>query len=274
MAQQDYEIINGDCFDWLNQNLDIFFHLSFLDPPFNQKKSYRVYWDNRREDIYWAKMEELLSTIYKQTIHGGGIYFMQREKHIGHMLAALSDAKWNVKNVIIWRKKTSPTPHINHFNKQYQVIAYAIKGKQPRVFNKLKIDAPQPLNHKIPKEDGYYITDIWDDIYELSSGYFAGKEVIRDIEGTRIHLQQAPISLLLRIILTSTIPGDTILDPMAGTGTAAVVSSQLNRKSISIEIDPFNAKIIQDRLENIRPADNITKYYNYYRHTKNLKKIW
>jgi hypothetical protein len=46
-------------------------------------------------------------------------------------------------------KKTSPAPKSNHFNKQYQVIAYAIKGKRPRVFNKLKIDAPQPLTHKI-----------------------------------------------------------------------------------------------------------------------------
>jgi DNA modification methylase len=274
MEEKNQTILEGDCYEWLNQNPDTYFHLTFLDPPFNQKKTYRLYRDNRRSDIYWARIGALLSSIYRQTIQGGAIYFMQREKHIEHMLAALRDAKWNVKNLIIWKKKTSPTPHSGLFNKQYQVIAYAIKGKRPRVFNKLKKDSPQPLNHKIPKSDGFYLTDIWDDINELSSGFFAGKEAIRDITGTRIHLQQSPISLLLRMILTSTNPGDTIFDPMSGLGTTAIVAVQLKRKSINIEIDPFNVQVIRQRLEIIRNSDQIQKYFKYYRHTKNLDTIW
>jgi site-specific DNA-methyltransferase (adenine-specific) len=274
MDKNNQKIIEGDCYDWLNQNPDTYFHLTFLDPPFNQKKIYRTYRDNRRGDIYWAKIKTLLTSIYKHTEYGGGIYFMQREKNIEYMLATLSDAKWIVKNLIIWKKKTSPPPCKNHFNKQYQVIAYATKGKRPRVFNKLKIDSPQPLNHIIPKNDGYYLTDIWDDINELSSGYFAGAEAIRDTDGVRIHLQQTPIALLLRIVLTSTLPGDIVFDPMAGIGTTAVVSSQLHRKSISIEIDPSNAQIIRDRLEYHRLVDDIKKYYDYYRHTPDLNEIW
>jgi len=268
------EIVEGNCYDWIDENPDVSFHLTFLDPPFNRKKSYRLYYDNRRFDKYWAEIDELLSEIYNRTCYGGSIYFMHREKQIEYLLAALGDTKWNIKNLIIWKKQTSPPPSCNHFNRNYQVIAYAIKGKQPKVFNKLKIDAPQPPHHKKPKKDGFFLTGVWDDIKELSSGYFAGKEAIRDIEGTRIHLQQTPIALLLRIILSSTIPGNTVFDPMAGTGTTAIVSSQLGRKSINVELDPFNVQIMRERLEIVNPADNIMQHYNYYRYTPELKTIW
>jgi len=80
--------------------------------------------------------------------------------------------------------------------------------------------------------------------------------------------------LLLRIILSSTLPGDTVLDPLAGTGTTLVVAYQLGRNSIGIEIDPDYVKIIKKRLKFLRPSDAISKYYNYYRFTPNLREIW
>jgi len=42
---------------------------------------------------------------------------------------------------------------------------------------------------------------------------------LRRDNGERAHKQQAPIALLLRIILASSQPGDTVFDPFAGTGT-------------------------------------------------------
>jgi DNA modification methylase len=112
----------------------------------------------------------------------------------------------------------------------------------------------------IERENGIFVTDVWDDIRELTSGYFAGDEAIRDEAGERFHKQQAPIALLLRIILTSTQIGDTVLDHFAGTGTTAVVSLQTKRNSIAIEIDPSNVNCIKSRLADIRDADDIQKY--------------
>jgi DNA modification methylase len=40
-----------------------------------------------------------------------------------------------------------------------------------------------------------------------------------------------------RVILSSTKPGDVILDPMAGTGTTGFVAKKLNRHFIMIEIN-------------------------------------
>jgi DNA modification methylase len=74
--------------------------------------------------------------------------------------------------------------------------------------------------------------------------------------------------------LASTLPGDIVLDPFAGTGTTLVVARQIERNSIGIEIDPEYIKIIEERLKYIRPADSVLQYYKYYRHTPQLQKIW
>lgn len=124
------------------------------------------------------------------------------------------------------------------------------------------------------RTNGVYVTDVWDDIRELTSGYFAGAEPVRTIDGERFHKQQAPLALLLRIILSSSQKDDVVFDPCAGTGTTLVVAKQLNRKSIGVEIDPHNVKCIEERLNSLRQPDYVDKFYNYYRHTKDIKTIW
>ena len=119
-----------------------------------------------------------------------------------------------------------------------------------------------------------YLTDVWDDIRELTSGYFAGDEALRDAEGNRLHKQQAPIQLLLRIILSSTNPGDVVLDPFAGSGTTLVVAEQLERESIGIELDKINVEIIRERLAEKRKADDISDLFRDYECTPDLEAIW
>ena len=97
---------------------------------------------------------------------------------------------------------------------------------------------------------------------------------IRDSERTRVHTQQSPVSLLLRIILSSSLPGDVILDPVAGTGTTMVVAKQLERNSIGIEIDPAHVALIKKRLGFLRSSDRISRYFDYYKYTPNLNCIW
>ncbi|MHC1565864.1 MAG: DNA-methyltransferase [Candidatus Syntropharchaeales archaeon] len=269
-----YEIVNKDCLKWLGVQKDEIIHLTFIDPPFRQGKDYRFFDDSQDPRAYWNYLEEVLREVYRITVEGGVVYFMQREKNTEAVLRILREAGWTFQNLIIWKKKTSAVPSEFRYSKQYQIIAFATRGTKPRVFNRLRIDLPVPPEYKYERNNGVYLTDVWDDIKELTSGYFAGDEAIRNPQGERMHKQQSPIALLLRIILSSTLPGDTVLDPFSGTGTTAVVSNQLERNSISIEIDPAYVKIIEDRLMNPRRSDSILKFYEYYRYTKNLKTIW
>ena len=171
--------------------------LSFLDPPFNQDKAYNEWNDNLPTEKYWEWMREVCTKIFALTSDGGAIYFMQREKNTEFVLQCLRDSGWTFQNLIVWRKKTSAVPGMKRFGKHYQIIGFATKGKTPRVFNRLRIDPPLPADYKYERENGMYVTDVWDDIRELTSGYFAGDEALRDAEGHRLHKQQSPFNFYL-----------------------------------------------------------------------------
>lgn len=268
-------LLHESCSDALHtDNFDEKIDLSFLDPPFNQDKAYNAWDDNLPPDEYWDWMRDICAKIYTLTSDGGAMYFMQREKNTEYVLRCLADTGWTFQNLIIWKKKTSAVPGMKRFGKHYQIIGFATKGKQPRVFNRLRIDPPLPAGYKHERENGMYVTDVWEDIRELTSGYYAGDEALRDAEGNRLHKQQTPIQLLLRIILSSTYPGDVVLDPFAGSGTTLVVSEQLGRKSIGIEIDVNNIEIIQNRHSDHRKADDVVRFLKDYACTPDLDAIW
>lgn len=266
-------IVLGDCLEII-RNVERSVDLTFFDPPFNQNKSYNSHNDNMDYRAYWDWMDSILSAIYIKSSHGAGIYFMQREKNVAEVISVLRNTGWIFQNLVIWKKKASAVPSRIRYAKQYQVIVYATKGHTPKVFNRLRIDPILLVTEKYKRENGVFVTDVWDDIRELTSGYFAGDEPLRDDDGSRVHNQQSPIELLLRIILTSTNIGDWVLDPFAGTGTTHIVASQLQRNSICIEKDARYHKFIIDRVEKVRNVDNIERYRQKYIFTDGLDTIW
>lgn len=273
---KDISLYCGDCAGWLKKAEPEKIHLSFLDPPFNQGKEYRKFNDKQEDAVYWRWMTEILAQTRAATADGGWIYFMQREKNAEFVLRSLRESGWNLKSLIVWKKKTSAVPCSKKFGLNYQIIAAATKGDSPRVFNRLRISPPLPAGYKFSRENGLYVTDVWDDIRELTAGYFSGEEAIRTGGGGRFHKQQAPLALLARIILSSSRPDDVVFDPFAGTGTTLIAASLLNRRGTGVEIDPLNAKCIKSRISKPRAADieSMEKLYGDYICTKNLPEIW
>lgn len=269
------DVVLGDCLSYLTtlEPGKDEFDLTFLDPPFNQGKEYRAHDDRMSDAEYWDWMREICGLIFNHTSAGGSLYFMQREKNAEHVLRVMREAGWHFQNLIVWQKKTSAVPSLQRFGKAFQVIGFGTKGSRPRVFNRLRIDPPVPDGY-YPRDNGRFVTDIWDDIRELTSGYFAGDEPLRDDEGERIHKQQSPIALLLRIILSSTLPGDCVFDPFAGTGTTLCVADELGRIAIGVEKDAVNTRAIQERLAYRRPVDSATRFRDDYSFTPNLTNIW
>ena len=269
-------IVNDDCIKFLSKMKpqDQLIDLSFLDPPFNQGKDYRLADDDIPDEEYWKFMKRVCRLIYNRTSEGGSIYFMQREKNTGQVMKVLEDTGWTYQNLIIWKKKTSAVPQNKRFGYHYQIIVFATKGERPRIFNKLRINPPRLITEKYDRPNGMYVTDVWDDIRELTSGYFAGDEAIRMENGERFHKQQSPISLLLRIILSSTKVGDLVFDPFSGTGTTLIVAKQLSRRYIGVELDPINTTMIEERIKELRPSDNIERFRKEYFYTENLNELW
>ena len=70
----------------------------------------------------------------------------------------------------------------------------------------------------------------------------AGGERLRNKNGQKRHPTQKPESLLQRVIMASSKPGDVILDPFFGTGTTGAVAKYLGRNFIGIERDTAYAQ--------------------------------
>jgi modification methylase len=81
-----------------------------------------------------------------------------------------------------------------------------------------------------------------------------GEERLKNEHGLKLHPTQKPEALLHRIMLASTIQGDIVLDPFAGTGTTAVVAKRLRRHYIGIERHPAYVEAALGRLQRVRPV--------------------
>jgi modification methylase len=81
-----------------------------------------------------------------------------------------------------------------------------------------------------------------------------GAERLRNAHGLKLHPTQKPEALLHRVLLSSTAPGDIVLDPFAGTGTTAAVAKRLHRHFISMERHPAYAEAAIGRVRGTQPA--------------------
>jgi adenine specific DNA methylase Mod len=69
---------------------------------------------------------------------------------------------------------------------------------------------------------------------------------------------QKPLALLERIIAASSNPGDTVLDPFCGCGTAVHAAEKLGRNWIGIDVTHLAISLIERRLKDAFPAIRFT----------------
>lgn len=86
--------------------------------------------------------------------------------------------------------------------------------------------------------------DMWDDLAPIAAH---AKERLG-------YPTQKPLSLLERIVGYSSNPGDVVLDPFCGCGTALIAAQKLNRKWVGIDITHLAISTMKWRLDNMFPG--------------------
>jgi modification methylase len=81
-----------------------------------------------------------------------------------------------------------------------------------------------------------------------------GEERLKDESGGKAHPTQKPEALLHRVILSSSRPGDVILDPFFGTGATGAVAKRLGRRFIGIERETKYVELATRRIALVQPA--------------------
>src|SRR5215472_451730 len=250
-------VIEGDCVEVMKTLPDGCVDLVFADPPYNlqlQRELRRP--DNSKVDAVdddWDRFGSFdeydrftrvwLSQAKRVLKDDGGLWVIGSYHNIFRVGAILQDLGFWILNDVVWRK-TNPMPNFRgrRFTNAHETLIWASKGsKSAYTFN---YEAMKALNDELQMRSDWHIP------------ICAGGERLKDEDGGKAHSTQKPEALLHRVIVSSTKPGDEILDPFFGSGTTGAVATRLARRFIGIERDPNYARVARHRIADVVPAND------------------
>jgi len=199
------------------------------------------------EDLYnWnANILVIMKRIMKPT---ATIWVTGTQHNILHLGSAMQFLGFHILNPI-WPThaqpkygKRNPPPNLGcrRFTDSFELMLWACREEKGGF----------TFNYQAMKErfgDGKQVKNVWDLVppsqwekrYNGTDG--------RDKQDAKYRTQK-PESLLERVILSSTNPGDLVLDPMMGTGSVGVVAVQNGRRFLGIDKDPDMVDVAELRL--------------------------
>jgi len=220
---------------------------------------------NFRNEIIWKRRYGAFSTVHESTKFGAStdtiLFYVKGKDAVFHPQYSFEDEKY--------RKYVERTfKYIGEKGRRYRIadlanpaprpnLMYEYKGYKPPqngwAISKQKMEQwdkegrlhfPKDPNGRIQRKrfldelKGKPVQNLWDDIKMISSQ-----------SSERLgYPTQKPIALLKRIIEASTNPGDVILDPFCGCGTAIYAAHLLGRKWIGCDIAILSIHLVQDVL--------------------------
>jgi modification methylase len=251
------KIVQGDCIDILNALPEKSVDVIFADPPYNmqlkdtltrpdQSKVDGVHdaWDKFSSfsayDEFTYKWLSAAKRVLKDT---GTIWVIGSYHNIFRVGSALQNLEYWLLNDVIWRK-TNPMPNFRgtRFTNAHETLIWAAKSadKSGYTFN---YDAMKAMN------DDTQMRSDW------TLPICSGKERLKSGE-KKAHATQKPESLLYRVLMASTKPGDVILDPFFGTGTTGAVAKRLGRNYIGIERETDYIKVARERISKVEKLED------------------
>lgn len=204
------KIYLGDCLSIMGGMDDKSVDMVFYDPPYNIKKKYDGYDDNKSPEQYKLWMEEVYRESERVSKRGVIIY-------VGGKLLPL------------FYKILPPNVHLIVIHKR---AAGVFSGNYMLQYHGL-FSTVKPI---------IKVKDLWDDIRLPGEGYYF-REPRYDHPGL------TGLSLTEKILHFFTQEGDTVLDPFSGTGTTLVACKNTNRIGKGIEQSQKYVDIAKNRLK-------------------------
>lgn len=112
------------------------------------------------------------------------------------------DSVLGARNALVWDKRHGPGPYFTLHHEM--ILFHCEKGRFMKACNVIR------------------------DIPAFGNG-------AKKTDGEKVHPTQKPVALIEKLITDSTQPGDTVLDPMMGSGTTGVACKRTGRNFIGFE---------------------------------------
>jgi len=252
------QVLAGDTIDHLKSLPENSVDVIFADPPYNLQLENELSrpdsskvdavnddWDQFGSFKDYDNFSRLwLKEAQRILKPNGTIWVIGSYHNIFRIGYILQDLGYWILNDIIWQK-ANPMPNFKgtRFTNAHETIIWASKNKNSKkyVFN---YEAMKSLNENTQMRSDWFLP--------ICNGH----ERLRDSKGKKVHSTQKPESLLHRVIISSSNPGDIILDPFFGTGTTGAVAKKLSRSFIGIERDNKYISHAQKRIDKVIPYEN------------------
>ena len=251
------QILDGDCVEVMNALPAGSVDLIFADPPYNlQLKGELLRPDNSLVDAvddHWDQFtsfatydtftREWLAAAKRLLKPNGAIWVIGSYHNVFRLGTALQDQGFWLLNDVVWRK-SNPMPNFKgkRLTNAHETLIWAGRDESSKyTFN---YEALKALN------DGVQMRSDW--VLPICTGH----ERLKDENGDKAHPTQKPESLLHRVLIATTNPGDVVLDPFFGTGTTGAVAKMLGRDFIGIEREAAYRRVAQDRIDRVRRFDS------------------
>ena len=249
-------IINNDCIVALSEIPSSSVDLVFADPPYNLQLSGELTrpdqslvagvnecWDQFDSFKAYDRFSKAwLKECHRILKPNAAIWVIGSYHNIFRLGKTLQDLGFWILNDVVWRK-TNPMPNFRgrRFTNAHETLIWA--AKSPNSKYQFNYDSMKMLNEDLQMRSDW------------SLPICSGQERLKDNFGKKIHPTQKPESLISRIILATTKPGDVILDPFFGTGTTGAVAKKLRRHYIGVEQDSIYVDYAKKRLCSIQQFD-------------------
>jgi DNA modification methylase len=240
-----HKAIIGDCLKTMKKMPAESVDLIITDPPFNIGKNYDgVYKDNKSKDEYLMWCKNWLSECVRLLKPTGSLYLFNYPENNAYLLPFLQE-KTIFKRWMTWHYPTNTGHSKTNYTRSQHSIIFCTKSKKAK-FNRTAIVEPykNPTDKRIKEriKNGKKGRAPYD-VFHFNLVKNVSKEKTK-------HPCQIPTQLLKIFILASSNPGDTVLDPFAGSFSTCVAAKKLNRNSIGIDINPRYVEIGRTRVYN------------------------
>ncbi|MCY3831760.1 MAG: site-specific DNA-methyltransferase [Chloroflexi bacterium] len=263
----DFYVILGDAANELAQLHSESVQLIFTSPPYadQRKNTYGGIHPDEYVEWFLPISRELLRVlsprgtfilnIKEKAVNG------ERHTYVLDLIKALREQGWLWTEEFIWHKKNCyPGKWPNRFRDSWERLLQFNKSKK---FNMHQEEVMVPVGDWAKARlRNLSETDKIRDESKVESGFgknisnWVGREMVYPTNVIHMatetnnqgHSAVFPKQLPEWFIKLFTVPGDTVLDPFAGSGTTLYVAQEMKRKAIGIEIVPEYVEAIETRL--------------------------
>lgn len=143
---------------------------------------------------------------------------------------ALQDAGWWLRSEVIWYKPNAHPESVSDRPTKSHETVFLLSKSQDYYYDTAAVKGP----------NGRRLRTMWD-INTEPRHKTAG--------GVEDHPAVMPMTLARRCIQITSRPGDTVLDPYAGSGTTLIAAQELGRNWVGTELNPTYVDLIERRID-------------------------